>query len=64
MKDKKLFSEKLSRECPEHRAIVGSGHECTYRDLHRGINGLSRRLHEMGVEKGSRLMVCYPSRGQ
>ena len=57
MKDKKLFSEKLYRDCPERMAIVGNGYSCTYRNFHRGINALSRKLREMGVEKGSRVAL-------
>ena len=57
MKDKKLFSEKLYRDCPEQMAIVGNGYGCTYRDFHRGISALSRKLREMGVEKGSRVAL-------
>ena len=57
MKEKKLFSEMLYRDDPERLAVVGTGYSCTYGDLHRGISGLSRKLREMGVEKGSRVAL-------
>ena len=47
MKEKKLFSEMLCREYPEHPAIAGSGSGRSCQDLHRGINGLSRKSREM-----------------
>ena len=57
MEDKKLFSDRLYRECPERPAVVAGGYSCTYRDLHRGIGSLSSRLRGMGVEKGSRVAL-------
>ena len=57
MSDKKLFSEMLYRDDPDRLAIVGNGESCTYGDLHRGINGLSRQLRGMGVEKGTRVAL-------
>ena len=57
MTEKKLFSGRLCRDFPERPAIVGSGYCCTYRDFHRGISGLSRKLRDMGVEKGIRVAL-------
>ena len=54
---KKLFSDRLYRDCPERPAIIAGGYSCTYRDLHRGINGLSCQLRDMGVEKGTRVAL-------
>ena len=52
-----LFSSRISREYPGRLAITGSGGSCTYEDFHSGIRGLSGRLREMGVGKGSRVAL-------
>ena len=50
-----IFSTRLCREFPGRPAIVGDGHICTYEDMQNGIQGLARKLKEMGIEKGSRV---------
>ena len=52
-----LFSSRLCRDYPSRPAIVGDGKSCTYAEMRRGINGLSKKLREMGVEKGSRVAL-------
>ena len=52
-----LFSKRLCREYPGRPAIVGDGNSCTYEDLQRGISGLTARLRDMGVGKGSRVAL-------
>ena len=52
-----LFSKRLSREYPERLAIVGNGRQCTYEDLHKGIDWLSGKLQDLGVQKGSRVAL-------
>ena len=54
---KYLFSERICREYPGRLAIVGGGAGCTYEDLQKGISGLTGRLQEMGVGKGSRVAL-------
>ena len=57
MKEMKLFSNRLFRDCPDRPAIVADGYRCTYREFHRGVDGLCGRLRQMGVEKGSRVAL-------
>ncbi|MBE6818887.1 MAG: hypothetical protein E7517_07015 [Ruminococcaceae bacterium] len=57
MKQSALFSRRLNRNHLDTPAIVGNGTSCTYAELHRGINGLSKKLREMGVKKGSRVAL-------
>ena len=57
MTDKKLFSERLFQGNPGRPAIVGMGQYYTYEELHNGINGMSLKLSEMGVKKGSRVAL-------
>ena len=52
-----LFSKQLCREYPSRPAIVGDGASCTYEDMDKGVWGLTRRLKEMGVGKGSRVAL-------
>ena len=52
-----LFSSRLCRDYPSRPAIVGDGKSWTYAEMRRGINGLSKKLREMGVEKGSRVAL-------
>ena len=52
-----LFSARLCREYPGRLAIVGGGSNCTYEDMHKGIKILTRKLRDMGVEKGSRVAL-------
>ncbi len=52
-----LFSMRLCRDYPGRPAIVGNGGSCTYEDMHKGIRGLTRKLKEMGVGKGSRVAL-------
>ena len=52
-----LLSMNLCRNYPGRPAIVGNGMSCTYADMQKGIWGLSRKLREMGVEKGSRVAL-------
>ena len=55
--DNSLFSERLYRGKPDAPAIVGGGSVISYGELHRGIAGLSGKLREMGVQKGSRVAL-------
>ncbi|MBQ6430552.1 MAG: AMP-binding protein [Oscillospiraceae bacterium] len=57
MKKSALFSSRLSREDPGRPAIVSGGTSCTYAELYRGIDGLNKKLREMGVGKGSRVAL-------
>ena len=57
MKKDTLFSSRLCRDYPGRLAIVGDGKSCTYAEMYSGINGLSKQLREMGVEKGSRVAL-------
>ncbi len=52
-----LFSKRLCREYPGRPAIVGDGNSCTYEGLQKGISGLTARLRDMGVGKGSRVAL-------
>jgi len=52
-----LLSMNLCWNYPGRPAIVGNGMSCTYADMQKGIWGLSRKLREMGVEKGSRVAL-------
>ena len=52
-----LLSMRLCRDFPGRPAIVGGGWICTYEDMQNGIQGLARKLREMGVEKGSRVAL-------
>lgn len=52
-----LLSARLCRKYPERPAIVGNGVICTYEDMEKGVWGLSKRLGEMGVGKGSRVAL-------
>ena len=52
-----LFSSRLCSDYPGRLAIVGNGNSCTYEDMRKGIMGLSGKLREMGVEKGSRVAL-------
>ena len=52
-----IFSSRLNREYPDRPAIVGNGCSLSYGRLHRGIACLSRRLRDMGVQKGSRVAL-------
>ena len=54
---KRLFSARLCREYPGRLAIVGTGSNCTYEDLHKGISGLAAKLREMGVRNGNRVAL-------
>ena len=52
-----LFSSRLCSDYPGRLAIVGNGNSCTYEDMRKGIMGLSGKLREMGVGKGSRVAL-------
>ncbi len=52
-----LFSSRLCSDYPGRPAIVGNGNSCTYEDMRKGIMGLSGKLREMGVGKGSRVAL-------
>ncbi|MBQ9008445.1 MAG: acyl--CoA ligase [Clostridia bacterium] len=52
-----LFSARLYRDNPDRTAIIGNGSSCTYGDMHKGILGLSQKLREMGVEKGTKVAL-------
>lgn len=52
-----LFSSRLCSDYPGRLAIVGNGNSCTYEDMWKGIMGLSGKLREMGVGKGSRVAL-------
>ena len=52
-----LFSSRLCSDYPSRLAIVGNGNSCTYEDMRKGIMGLSGKLREMGVGKGSRVAL-------
>ena len=52
-----LFSARLCSDYPGRLAIVGSGNNCTYEDMQKGILGLTGKLREMGVGKGSRVAL-------
>ena len=52
-----LFSNRLSREYPGRMAVVGNGRQCTYEEMHKGIAGLSGKLSELGVQKGTRVAL-------
>ncbi len=54
---KRLFSARLCREYPGRLAIVGTGSNCTYEDLHKGISGLAAKLRGMGVRNGSQVAL-------
>ncbi len=49
-----LLSSRLCREYPGRLAIVGNGSSCTYEDMQKNISGLTAKLQQMGVGKGSR----------
>ena len=51
------FSARLCSDYPGRLAIVGSGNNCTYEDMQKGILGLTGKLREMGVGKGSRVAL-------
>ena len=57
MRRSALFSSRLRGDDPGSLAIVGDEKSCTYDELRKGINGLRRKLREMGVEKGSRVAL-------
>ena len=52
-----LFSSRLCRDYPDRPALVGGGASCSYAQLQQGVWGLSRKLRDMGVEKGSRVAL-------
>ena len=52
-----LFSARLCRDYPERLAIVDSRGRYTYAELEKGIWGLTARLRDMGVTKGSRVAL-------
>ena len=52
-----LLSVRLCRDYPGRLAVVGSGQNCTYEDLQKGILGLENTLRTMGVKRGSRVAL-------
>ncbi|MBO5537257.1 MAG: AMP-binding protein, partial [Clostridia bacterium] len=52
-----LLSERLCHDYPGRLAVVGSGQNCTYEDLQKGILGLKNKLRTMGVKRGSRVAL-------
>jgi len=52
-----LLSARICREYPNRLAVADSSGNCTYEEMEKGIRGLSRRLREMGVKKGSRVAL-------
>ena len=57
MENSRSFSSRLCRNYPGRPAIVGGGSSCTYEDMLRGISGLSRKLRDTGVTRGSRVAL-------
>lgn len=57
MSKSNLFSAKLSREFPDRPAIVGDGAICTYEEMHSAIEGLCKKLKDMGVKRGSKVAL-------
>ena len=55
--NRNLLSMRLCHEHPGRLAIVSSGTSCTYEEMHQGIWGLSKKLREMGVKKGTRVAL-------
>ncbi|MBQ7488607.1 MAG: acyl--CoA ligase [Clostridia bacterium] len=52
-----FFSAQMNRDDLSKPAILGNGRSCTYGEMYRGINGLARKLSEMGVKKGSHVAL-------
>ena len=52
-----LFSSCLNKVHSGRLAIVAGENRCTYEDFFHGIDGLTRILRGMGVEKGSRVAL-------
>ena len=57
MEKTSLFSSRLCSRYPGRPAIVGNGESCSYEEMHRGIAGLSKKLREKGVTKGTRVAI-------
>ncbi|MBA3916230.1 MAG: amino acid adenylation domain-containing protein, partial [Acidobacteriales bacterium] len=54
-----LFEQK-ALECPEQLAIVGSGRETSFQELHASANQIARKLQSLGVKSGQLVGICLP----